>query len=482
MLKKEIKINAKIIFLSVSIALLLPTIYYVVRGAGIFNLVTDFSFFYLAGNNEITIPKIIGTGAFLLVFILLFVLYLKIVKKEAKLFQTNQSLACFVILISIVFACVLPMNSTDIFYYMGTGWSEAKYDVNPYYTSVEQVIQENEEAKRDEILLKTPKIWRNDTVVYGPVWPMICKVLSGLSAGSLPLALAIYKLFNLMIHLFNCYILHKMTKKKKFVLLYALNPLILFAGLAEGHNDILVVGMILLALYFFKKKKNIWMSVVILAIATAIKYYAVLLIPFLILYHYRKEKVGKRILYASGWAFIFVGILAGMYLVYMRDISVFAGIQEQQGKFANTFFVPLAIKSYAKAKKLNNILMIAYVAIYGSIVLKLLWQKRISFVKNMRIYNGLLLAFIFLTITNFQAWYVMWLFSTLLWQRGKMIKSIINISIAVELANAVYFLLSQSIQYAQYYSFALIATFIILEIINNKKEKKTCKMIPNKIK
>ena len=44
MLKKEIKINAKIIFLSVSIALLLPTIYYVVRGAGIFNLVTD-SFF-----------------------------------------------------------------------------------------------------------------------------------------------------------------------------------------------------------------------------------------------------------------------------------------------------------------------------------------------------------------------------------------------------------------------------------------------------
>lgn len=475
MLKKEVKIGEKSIFIGMAILLLFPSIYYLINGNGIFHLISNFNFFYLPNGAKITIQKVISGGLFFLVMITLFVIYLKIIKKERQLFQTNKQIAGFIVGVSILFACVLPMASTDLFYYMGTGWSEAKYKVNPYYTSVEQVIHSSNEASQDEILLKTPKVWRNDTIVYGPMWPILCKILSGLSCGSLTVAFIIYKVFNLMIHLVNAYIIYKITQKRKWVLLYALNPLVLFAGLVEGHNDILVVGLILLALYFFKKRKNMMMSVILLAIATTVKYYAILLIPFLVIYYYRNEKVQKRILYASGWAILFIGILASVYLVYTKDITVFAGIQKQQGKFANTFFVSLAMSNYKEAVKISKIIMGSYIIIYIVTILKLLFSKKISFTKNMRIYSNLLLLFIFVTITNFQAWYVMWLFSTIMWQRGKMVRFLLNVGIAVELANVIYFLLNESIIYAKYYSLALIGAIIILEVINNRKEGKNAK-------
>lgn len=477
MLKKEIKIEAKEIFIGISILFLLPTIYYVLTGNKVTNLTTNFSYFYLPSVVEITIQKVISTLMFVGIMLVLFLLYLQMIKKANQLFKSNQAVAGFVITIAILFTCILPMTSTDIFYYIGTGWSEAKYKVNPYYTSLEETMQKEEGAKEDEILLKTPKVWRKTTIVYGPVWPMVCKVLSGLSAGSLTLALILYKLFNLAIHLINCLILYKLTKKRKLVLLYACNPLILFTGLTEVHNDILVVGIILLALYFFKKKKNMLLTVVLLAIATAIKYYAVLLIPFLVIYHVRIHKVGTRILQATGWAILFTAIVVGFYLVYMKDIEVFKGIPTQQGKFANTIMVPLAVKEYKMAVKISRTIMGGYVLIYVITILKLLFSKKISFTKNMRTYNNLLLLFIFITITNFQAWYVMWLFSTIIWQRGKMIQSILNISIAVELANGVYFLLNESYLYAQYYSLIFIILFIILEWIKNKRGEKNAKRL-----
>jgi len=471
MLKKDIKINEKMIYIVIAVVLLLPSIYYLIRGNGIFNLSSNFSFFYLPPTLQITIPKRVGAALLLLVFVGLFAMYLKILKNEKVLFKNNKSTAGLIITASVIFACVLPMNSTDIFYYIGTGWSEAKYRVNPYYTSVQDVIESSEEATQDEILLKTPKIWRDSTVVYGPLWPIICKILSGLSFGSLPLALILYKIFNLLVHLFNCYIMYKLTKKRKFVLLYGLNPLVLFTGLSEVHNDILVVGIILLAIFFFKKKRDIAVTVVLIAIATAIKYYAVLLIPFLVIYYYRKEKVGKRILYSVGWAVLFIVVLASIYLVYTRDIEVFKGISRQQNKVANNFLVEYALKDIEVATRLNKILTGGFVIIYVATITRLLFKKKISFVKGMRTYSNLLLLFTFFVITNFQAWYVMWLFSTIIYQRGRMIEFILNISIAVELANSVYFLLNESVQYAKYYSIALAVAVITLQIENNCKRK-----------
>lgn len=291
----------KAIYILIAIILAIPSITYTISGKGILNLFSDFSFFYTKVGREITTIKTIGTILFIGIFIALFTIYIYIIKNAKKIFQNNKTMAKYIIIICTIFTIILPMTSTDIFYYIGTGWTEAKYKVNPYYTSIKDVIeyQISNGQEIDEILQKTPQVWRGQTIVYGPLWPVICKILSGLSFGNASIALAIYKIFNLLLHILNCYVIYKLTKKKAFVLLYGLNPMILFNGLSNVHNDILSISLILIALYFFKKKKNVALTVVFTALATSVKYYAILLIPFLILYHYRKQKLLKRILYSG---------------------------------------------------------------------------------------------------------------------------------------------------------------------------------------
>ena len=336
--------NLKLIFIVLCVAFATPSIMYLITGKKVSSLISSFTFFYTNPTIEITPIKVIGTMLFLTIFIGISFVYYKILKENKKIFTNNKQISKFIIIVSTIFLIMLPLTSTDVFYYIGTGWSEACYDVNPYYTSVNDLMRQNEEAKSDQMLLKMQGVWSGQTVVYGPIWPLICKILSGLSMGNLTLALFIYKVFNLSLHLANAYLIYKITKGKKiFVLAYALNPLVLFDGITNVHNEILVIFFILLALYFFVRKSNMFFTIIFFALATAVKYFAILLVPFVVLYYYRKEKPLKKILYSGMWAILFIIVLCMCYVLYMRDFEVLKGITTQQGKFANSIFILLAV-------------------------------------------------------------------------------------------------------------------------------------------
>lgn len=474
-MKKDNEKYIKFIYILITLLFLVPSITYIISKKKIANVYSDFSFFYIPVGREITGDKIIGTILFLGIFISLFALYIYIVKNSKRLFNSNKQMAKYIIIIAVIFAIMLPMTSTDVFYYIGTGWSEAKYKVNPYYTSVYDILQEQKAngEELDEMLLKTPTVWKGQTIVYGPIWPILCRILSGLSFGNVGLALSIYKVFNLILHLLSCYIIYKLTKKKQFVLLYALNPMILFNVLCNVHNDILSIALILVALYFFKEKKNIVLTVVFIALATAVKYYAMLLIPFLIIYRYRKEKPLKRILYSMGWASLFIVVITGVYLLYMRDFEVLKGVMTQQSKFTNSIFLIFFLNiSNEFAIKASNICMCLFIVVYLITVIKFLFAKKVSFINSIRTYNNLLLIFIFFTITAFQSWYVIWLFPTVMWQKQKMINLILGITVSVELAKGLYFLLSEWYVYGKYYYNIMLVLILASTILLNMGKKK----------
>ena len=72
------------------------------------------------------------------------------------------------------------------------------------------------------------------------------------------------------------------------MLLYGLNPLILIELLSNVHNDIYLILFLLLALYFLVRKKNILLTTVFLAFSMAIKFSTILIVPFILLYCFRK--------------------------------------------------------------------------------------------------------------------------------------------------------------------------------------------------
>lgn len=465
--KVKSKHDLKLIFILLCVAFAIPSIVYLITGKSISNLVSSFTFFYTNPTIEFTPIKAISSILFLTIFFGISFVYYKIVKEHKKIFIDNKQIAKFIIIVSIIFLIMLPLTSTDVFYYIGTGWSEACYGVNPYYTSVQELIQVNTTAANDEILLKMPGVWAGQTIVYGPVWPLVCKILSGLSMGNLGFALFIYKLFNLILHLANTYLIYKITKGKKvFVLAYALNPLVLFDGITNVHNEMLVIFFILLALYFFVRKKNMFFTVVFFALATAVKYFAILLVPFIVLYYYRKEKPLKKILYSSLWAIVFIIVLCMCYALYMRDFSVLKGIATQQGKFANSMFIFLAIRNMELAITVSKGLMLAFVIIYIVTIFKLLFtKKKYTLSTYIRQYNFLLILFIFGTITNLQSWYMLWLLPTIMWQSSDNIKQIMAITIIAEISNIIYFIYYESYIFGQFY----IIITVLLNVIANYK-------------
>lgn len=467
-------VNVKILFIGLCLCLAIPSCIYIIKGNSIINLTSSFSFFINPSNKILTPQKIIETVIFMGLWIGIGACYIYFVRKSDNVFESWKSVIIIIMTVAILFTIILPMTSTDIFYYIGTGWSEAHYKVNPYYTSVDELMLQNEQANTDTMLLKMKGTWSNQKIVYGPIWPMVCRILSMCSNGNLAVALIIYKLFNLVLHFINSYIVYKMTgKSKKYTLMYALNPLVLFECLSNVHNEMLLIFFIILAMYYLISKKQILPAIIFLACGSAVKYVAILLAPFFVLYYYRQEKIQKKIAYSLLYGLIFLAVLILCYMPYIQDYKVLNGILDQQEKFANSFFTSIAIQNMGLAEKISAGFMIAYMFIYIVEVTKILFSnKEYTWEEIMRKYNTLLLLFIFGTITNLEPWYITWILPTLFWQKEQNQDILQKMTIISIISTIPYFLFVEHYFYGQFYIYILAILTLLAVLIQKKKTLK----------
>lgn len=468
------KINYKILFFIVTLAIATPSVLYLIRNKTIINFKEWFTFFLRMPNNKL--EPIIGAICFGILLLALFYYYFRIIKNTNTEFKNFKSIIIYVIIISCIFGIMLPFTTSDIFYYIGTGWIDAKYEENPYYTTVKEVRLQN---PTDEILQRTG-VWENQVVVYGPLWALICKCISYFSFGYATSALYIFKLVSIGIHVLSTVLVYKITNKNKFAIIYGLNPFILFEMITNVHNDIYLIFFILLSIYFLLKKKNIVLTIVFMALATCIKYVAVLLIPFLVLYYLKDKKLFEKILYCIIYALLFTATMICIYLIYAKDISMVLTMTMQQEKYRESILaIMLEISSktgvdilvYAKS---IFIIVFAFVLIDGLSFMFIF--KKLNFRKSIQKYNNLVITFLFLIITNLCPWYTSWLIPTMFWLRGKQIKYILYLQFSYELVTLINFaLFSESYKIGLWYlpiMIILISLFNSLENIQNKLEYK----------
>jgi len=266
---------------------------------------------------------------------------------------------------------------------------------------------------------------------------LICKILTSFSFRNITIALYVFKLAFFIVYLFCSMLMYKITKKKFFTMLFALNPFILFEALSNVHNDIFLILFVLLAIYFIKNKKNIALSVACIAVATAIKYLSILLLPFIIIYGLKDKDLKTRIIRTVLYAIEFILIIVAFYAIYIRDIQVLAGIFVQQNKYGRSIFLVLwyLLNGDDKALTIIKAITLGIFSIsYICIVLKLFFNKKlanIKFRKIMQTYQVFLLIFTFVLITNFNAWYVMWIIPTLFLQKAKNIRITLYLTLGV---------------------------------------------------
>ena len=464
-------INSKkiilMVFVLVAILFAIPSMKYLLENGTILNF-NEYFKFCLDDTNRLE-----QTVIYLVILTGLTICYFLIVKNREKLFKSNKQMYMYIAIVSLIFVMVVPFLSSDVFYYLGVGRLDSKYEQNPYYVTIKEFVESGDNSQyleQDTVLAKGyENDWGSTTVVYGPVWTFICKIVAGISFGNIDVALLLFKLFNMAIHLLNCYLIYKLTGKKLFVLLYGLNPYMFIEGIANVHNDIYVVTCILTALYFLLKKKNIIVSIVFLALATAIKYFAILLLPFMIIYYFRDKKPLERLKKCFVYGMLFVFIVAITYLLYLQDIQVLSGILTQQEKFTKNFYIILM--EYFDIPNLvsnvNRVFLISFIIIYFFTCLTLLYKKQIKFREEMRKTECFLVAFLFLLITNFQPWYIMWLFPLMMWQKKKMILFVVQIALISQFANSVFLINGEGWKNGTPFTFfMLLGIFVCLNFRN----------------
>ena len=89
----------------------------------------------------------------------------------------------------------------------------------------------------------------------------------------------------------------------------------------------------------------------------------------------------------------------------------------------------------------------------------------------MNIANYFLLALIFILITNFQPWYLMWLVPVMMWQKPANLKLIIGILIVSQFANAVFMLMGEAWQNGAIFVLCMLIGSLIYVAINKINQK-----------
>ena len=387
------------------------------------------------------------------------------------LFENIKEVLKYVTIISIIFGFMLPWTSSDIFYYMGVGELDAVYKQNPYYISMKEYYEQNHESIKNDSIFKqgANNYWAGTTVVYGPLAQLIFKLCAALSFKNINVCYAIFKFINIIAHILNCYLIYKITHRKKFSIIYGLNPFILLEFIGIGHNDIIVVFFILLSLYYLLKKKNIYLSVLSLALATSIKYFTILLLPIIILYHFRKEeKIGIRFLKCIEFGVMFFAVVTLLYIPYLKDFNVLLAMLPQGEKYSKSIYSALLIVKTDFMFFVKGAMIMLFVIFYIMSCLDVLINQRDKIVKLLRKYNLSLILFLLILSTS-QQWYLIWLFATMMWQKPRMIKSIIGIPLAVEIANSIYMFMSEWYIYDVYYIGIIVCIMFLWNNFINKK-------------
>lgn len=238
-----------------------------------------------------------------IVFLLLLLFYtmLFFLPSKTLLFSWGKFLIWMLPLV-LILALTPPILSTDTGSYLIYAKSFFTYGQNPYVISLSTF------SANPWVAEFSPHWWTEFTSPYGPLFTLLLAPIIFLAGKSLLASVLIYKILLVGVYIGCIALCQRIVRQQHLpestTALFALNPAILIHGILEGHNDLLILFSLLLAVYFFNQK---WIkSFIFLSLGIAIKFIPGVLLPVYIAHG--GKIYWKRIL-------PIFGILLGIFLL-----------------------------------------------------------------------------------------------------------------------------------------------------------------------
>jgi alpha-1,6-mannosyltransferase len=204
-----------------------------------------------------------------------------------------------------------PILSTDMFSYVAYSRLGALYHINPYLHGPEAISS-------DALYPFVSPRWITTPTVYGPLFTALGYVLASFDVAAQVL---VYKLAAAVSGLFVVVIVWRAAalrglNQTKAVVLVGLNPVVILYGVGGGHNDLLMLAILMAAVYLGLRQRD-GASGALLAVAAAVKLSGGLLLPFALARRYARGS-GRRPLAA-----VLAGATVATVLIGLTSLVLF---------------------------------------------------------------------------------------------------------------------------------------------------------------
>jgi hypothetical protein len=251
-----------------------------------------------------------------------------------------RTLSLLVVALPVMLAVFGPPSlSNDTYSYIGHARLWVLYDENPYISPLGS-LRGHGDPTADYLNWNVPS-------VYGPFWMVVSFALVRvLQPAGLWWQIATMKLLAgtaliVMAHAGRALARHFFAEKEDATFLaIGLNPLLLIEGPLNGHNDLLMVALLMAGGVFYVKRHFCWAGLA-LGLSIGIKAIPVLLLPLLLVEMLRRRRERPRLAATFLVALFAILPTAVCYVPLWRGVDTFGGQRQrlERGAGVNT---PLA--------------------------------------------------------------------------------------------------------------------------------------------
>jgi len=305
----------------------------------------------------------------------------------------------FACVFAVVLLWLLPITS-DLFAYLRQAHMLTDLGANPLLQAPADVA--------DSWVQVYPTVYDTRPTAYGPAWVLL-SALGTIGPRDLPMGLLYLKGLSAVAFLAAAWLIERLLLEFKSevalegLYFFAWNPLVLLMAVGDGHNDIVLVALVLLALWLLLMER--WaLAFAVLALSVWVKYVSLVLVPLFGLYFWRllaRQQGSGRLRPAVSGSLAAVSVSL-LVVAPLSPLEAFAGIVERflhpLNWHLNTGHLPTVVLGTG---------MCLYCLAYLVIAVRF-WRGSGSF---QHLVNGsfwaLLLAFI-LGAARSQPWHLLW--------------------------------------------------------------------------
>jgi hypothetical protein len=334
----------------------------------------------------------------------------------------------FGVVFGLILVWLYPVTATDLFQYVLRARVWVVHGANPMAVPPSVFA--------GDPLLPFAGEWQDIVSPYGPAWELLAAGVARLGfTGAVSGALA-YKGVAMLAYLACIWLLHRIACPAvpptsssgrvtggggyaRSLLLFAWNPLVLVQGVGNGHNDVIMLVWLLLAVYVWQRRRSSALTAVTggllagaaITLAVLTKAAAGLLGLLLVVAIVRDQPGWRRFAVLAGLAGVGAAVAALAYLPFWPPWQSIAGVlDEMANRYTYTIAATLrlGLREWlppAVARDIPRLIgQLLFVVVLGWMAAQL-WRRRLDLVSA-----GFLAYFTYLVAgASYRIWYPLWL-------------------------------------------------------------------------